>query len=137
MAKAKEINNPGSVTEFIQKLKPDFAKLIELIRKIILSADKNVGEHIKWNSPAFFYRGEMKPFDAKEYKRDIVVINIRKEMALLIFPTGAAINDTTGLLQGDFKDGRRMISFESISEVNARKKDLAKVIQLWLKQVDK
>lgn len=93
---AKDINDPKSVTEFIQKLEPEFAKIIEAIRQLILNTDKAIGEQIKWNSPSFFYQGEMKPFNPKEYKRDIVVLNIRKGIALLVFPTGARIKDTSG-----------------------------------------
>lgn len=137
MAKSKDIHNPEAVTAFIQNLAPDFGALIEAIRKTILSADKEVGEQIKWNSPAFFYTGEMKPFNPKEYKRDIVVVNIHKGYALLVFPTGATIPDTTGLLEGDYKDGRRMITIKDMTEFKTKEKGLKKVIQEWLKLVDK
>src|SRR5688572_4441849 len=105
---AKDINDPKAVTTYIQKLEPGLAALIEAIRQLILSTDKEVGEQIKWNSPSFFYQGEMKAFDAKEYKRDIVVVNIRKGHALLVFPTGATVNDPSGILEGNYTDGRRM-----------------------------
>lgn len=137
MAKSKDINSPEIVTAYIQKLEPAFAALIEAVRQLILSADKEVGEQIKWNSPSFFYMGTMKPFDPKEYKRDIVVMNIRKGVLLLVFPTGAIINDTTGLLEGEYTDGRRMASFRNMDDVTARGKDLQKVIKQWLKLVDK
>lgn len=137
MAKAKDINDPKSVTEYIQKLDPDFARLIEAIRQLILSTDKVIGEQIKWNSPSFFYQGEMKPFDPKEYKRDIVVINSRKGVALLVFPTGAIINDDSGILEGQYTDGRRLVTFTSMNDVAAKGKDLQKVIKQWLKLAGK
>ena len=49
----------------VHPLKP----VVGALRKVILAADKTVGEHIKWNHPAFFYTGEMQPFDPKEHKR--------------------------------------------------------------------
>src|SRR5689334_3483617 len=116
MSKSKDINDPESVTAFIQKLEPEFAKMIEAVRQLILKADKSVGEQIKWNSPAFFYTGDMKPFDPKEYKRDIVVIHARKNVALLVFPTGDVIKDSTGILEGDYRDGRRIITFKSMDD---------------------
>ncbi len=137
MAKSKDINDPQSVSAFIHKLEPEFAQMIEAIRNLILSTDKEVGEQIKWNSPSFFYQGEMKPFDPKEYKRDIVVMNIRKGVALLVFPTGANINDTTGLLEGDYTDGRRLAAFKTMEDVEKKGKDLQEVIRLWLHLVDK
>lgn len=82
----KEKHDPKSVTELLQKVEPEFGELIEAIRTLILQTDKTIGEQIKWNSPSFFYQGEMKDFNSKEYKRDRIVLHIRKGIALLIFP---------------------------------------------------
>ncbi|MGB8193925.1 MAG: DUF1801 domain-containing protein, partial [Chitinophagaceae bacterium] len=102
MAKAKTISESEQVTQHIQKLDPAIAPVVEAIRQIILLADKEIAEQIKWNSPSFYYTGEMKPFDPKEYKRDIVVLNLHKGNILLVFPTGARIKDTTGFLEGNY-----------------------------------
>lgn len=88
MAKSKNISDTELVTQHIEKLDSSLAEIVEAIRKCILSTDKEIGEQIKWNSPSFFYKGEMKAFDPKEYKRDIVVLNLHKGYALLVFPTG-------------------------------------------------
>jgi len=113
-------------------------EIIEELRKIILSTDKEISEQVKWNSPAFYYTGDMKPFDPKEYKRDIVVFNLRKpEYVLLVFPTGARIKDDSGLLEGKYPDGRKTIKFASVEEVKKRKKDLQAVIKYWLATVEK
>lgn len=132
----KDLHNPQSVTAFIQAQAPDFANLLETIRQLILSTDSVIGEQIKWNAPSFFYQGEMKPFNAKEYKRDLIVFNIRKGVALLIFPTGASIKDTTGILEGNYTDGRRMVTFKNIEEVKARANDLQQVIKQWIELVE-
>jgi hypothetical protein len=137
MAKSKDINDPGSVTLFIQKLEHSHAKLITAIRQLILDCGKEVGEQIKWNSPAFFYNGPMKPFDPKEYKRDIVVINIRKGIALLVFPTGATIKENTGILEGNYTDGRRMVTIKNMDDLKEKGKGLRAAIKEWLKQVEK
>ncbi len=137
MAKSKDVNDSPSVTAYIQKLDPAFSKLIETIRQLILTTDKEIGEQIKWNSPSFFYQGEMKPFNPKEYKRDIIVFNIRKDVVLLVFPTGNSIPDSTGFLEGDYTDGRRIAKFKSMDDVKNKGKDLQKVIKEWLKLVDK
>ncbi|MGC3972138.1 MAG: DUF1801 domain-containing protein [Pirellulales bacterium] len=134
---AQDINDPKSITAYIQQLEPGFAVMIEAIRQLILNSSKEIGEQIKWNSPSFFYMGDMKPFDPKEYKRDIVVIHTRKNIALLVFPTGAKIKDTTAILEGNYTDGRRMITFKNMADVKAKGKDLQKVIKQWLALVDK
>src|ERR1700745_2453578 len=91
----------GKVDAYMQQLKHPMVKEIEALRQIILSTNKEIGEEIKWNAPTFFYTGKMKPFDPKEYKRYIIVFNLyKKDSVLLVFPTGAVVNDKTGLLEG-------------------------------------
>ena len=136
MATAKITDNTSLVNEFIQQLEPALAEVVAAIRQIILGTDKAIAEQIKWNSPSFFFTGEMKPFNSKEYKRDIVVINVHKGYALLIFPTGAKLTNRYNLLEGDYKDGRRMATFHDVKEVTAKEKALKSVIKDWLKRVD-
>ena len=125
------------VTEHIKKLEPGLGIIIGVIRQIILSTDKEIGERIKWNNLSFYYTGEMKPFDPKEYKREIIVMNLFKGRIMLVFPTGAKVNDTSGLLQGDYKDGRRITVFKDMNDVRSKEMALQKVIKQWLKLVEK
>jgi hypothetical protein len=134
--KSSKLTDSEQVTEFIQKLDTELGKIIEYIRQIILSTDKEIGEHIKWNAPSFFYTGEMKPFNPKEYKRYIIVMNFFKGRILLVFPSGAKINDTTGFLEGDYKDGRRLVYFKNMDDVIAKKDVLQNVIKVWLSMVE-
>lgn len=137
MAKAVKLSDTEQVTQHIKKLDPAIGKIIETIRQIILSTDKEVGERIKWNNPSFYYTGEMKAFDPKEYKREIVVMNLHKGRIMLVFPSGAKVKDSSGLLTGDYKDGRRLIIFADMKDVKAKEKALQKIIKDWLKLVDK
>ena len=137
MSLSKKLSDKEQVTEHIKKLDPAFGKIIETIRQIILKTDKEIGERIKWNNPSFYYTGEMKAFDPKEYKREIVVFNLYKGRIMLVFPGGAKVKDTTGLLEGDYKDGRRITIFKDMADVKSKEKALQKVIKDWLKLVDK
>jgi len=135
LTKASE---PDKVDAYMQKLKHPLAKMVEDLRQIILSTDSEVGEEIKWNAPTFFYTGQMKPFDPKEYKRYIIVSNLyRKDCIRLVFPSGARINDSSGLLQGDYADGRRLALFHSLEEVHSKGKCLQQAIKKWLTTLDK
>ena len=137
MAKQK-LSNEDQVTQYIVTSTHPLATTMQAVREAILEADAAVSEQIKWNAPAFYYNGAMAAFDAKEYKRDIVVFNLRKdEYILLIFPTGSAINDTTGILEGDYSDGRRMVTIYSEADFNSKKESLQQVIKLWIVQVEK
>ena len=137
MAKAIKLTDKEQVTAHINKLDPEIRKVIELLRQIILSTDKEIGERIKWNNPSFYYTGDMQLFDPKEYKRDMIVLNLFKNRIMLVFPSGAKINDQTGLLEGDCKDGRRLIVFKDMEDVVMKKKTLQHVIKIWLSLIDK
>jgi len=135
MAKIK-LTDTEQVTKHIQNLEPDLAHTVETIRQTILGTDDQVGEYIKWNNPSFYYTGEMKPFDPKEYKRDIAVFNLHRGNLMLVFPSGAKVNDDSELLQGDYKDGRKTIVFKDLDDVKSKQKALQDVIKKWLALVD-
>lgn len=138
MPKTSRLNPEELVADYFSKLNHPLKEVVETLREIILSVDPEIAEQIKWNSPAYYYTGEMKPFDPKEYKRDIIVFNLhKKEHILLVFPTGARISDPTGLLEGNFTDGRKVAKFVSPEEVSRRGEDLKTVIRLWLADVEK
>ena len=131
-------SEPEKVDAYLKKLKHPLKEVVEALRKIILSTDKEIGEEIKWNAPTFFFSGEMRPFNPKEYKRYVVVFNLyQKDCIRLVFPNGAKVNDKTGFLQGDYTDGRRLALFPNISEVKSKEKVLQAVIKKWLKLLDK
>ena len=137
MAKVK-LSDTEQVTQFIQQSKHPLADIMQALREIILSTDNDIAEHIKWNSPSFYYNADMAAFDAKEYKRDLVVYNIRREdSVLLIFPTGAVIDDPAGILEGNYADGRRMVTVKGIEDLNAKKETLQAVIKNWISKIEK
>jgi hypothetical protein len=137
MPDSPKLTDQEQVTQHIQKLDVSIRDIIETLRQIILNVSVEISERIKWNNPSFYYNGEMQPFDPKEYKREMIVFNLHKNRIMLVFPSGAKVNDTTGLLTGDYADGRRIIVFKDMGDVQSRKADLQLVITKWLKLVDK
>ncbi|WP_020214222.1 DUF1801 domain-containing protein [Flavobacterium rivuli] len=137
MAKVK-LSDSDLVTQYITTSAHPLADVMQALREVILSTDEGISEQIKWNSPAFYYNGVMASFNAKEYKRDIVVFNLRKNnYILLIFPTGATINDTSGLFEGSYADGRRMVTITGMDNLTSKNDDLQTVLRQWLAQVEK
>ena len=136
MAKST-LSDQEQVTEHISKLDPPIIPVVEALRNIILTTDKSIGEHIKWNNPCYYFTGEMKPFNPKEYKREIVVFNLYKGRIMMVFPSGARVNDTSGFLTGEYKDGRRIAIIQDLKDAKAKKKVLQSVIREWLRTVDK
>jgi hypothetical protein len=132
---SKQLSDTEQVSNFIEQLEPSLSEVVQYIRQVIMGVDTVIGERIKWNHPSFYYTGEMEPFDPKEYKREIAVFNLFKGKIMLVFTSGAKVNDRSGLLQGDFKDGRRTALFTDLADVKAKEKDLISIIKTWLQLV--
>jgi hypothetical protein len=138
MAKATKKAAPATVDEYMQQLDHPLAQAVEALRQVFLKTNKEIGEQIKWNSVSFHYTGEMKAFDPKEYKRDIAVVNLsKKDFILLVFPTGARVKDGSGILEGTYTDGRRMVKILDLKDLKGKEKALQQVIKEWLKGVEK
>ena len=131
------ISEPQKVDEFIVNLKHPLLDFVQYLRTFILSIDKSIGEGIYWNAPTFFYTGKMKPFNPKEYKRYIVGFNFYKRDTIrLIFLRGANATDPAGLLEGDYKDGRRIVSLKSVDDLKGKEKELKSIIKQLVKLID-
>jgi hypothetical protein len=131
-------SEPEKVDAYMRGLKHPLGDVVEALRRIVLSTDPEIGEEVKWNAPAFFYAKEMKPLNPKEYNRYLVVFNLyRKDCIRLVFPSGARVKDKSGLLEGDYADGRRLALFHSMGDVQSKKASLQAVIRTWLETLDK
>jgi hypothetical protein len=119
-------------------LKHPLKDVLESLRRIILSTDPEIGEEIKWNAPTFFFAGNMAPFNPKEYKRYLIVSNIfQRDCVRLVFPSGARIADKSGLLTGDYADGRRLALFTTMDDVHRKESALRNAIRKWLDTLEK
>lgn len=140
-AKADEtikLSEPEKVDKYMHDLQHPLADVVQSLREVILSTDTSIGEEVKWNAPTFFYGGPMKPTNPKEYKRYIIVFNLfKKDCIRLVFPSGARVNDQSGLLEGDYADGRRLAMFYNLDDVKVKRDNLQKIIKTWLGSLDK
>jgi len=135
-APLNKASEPGAVDAYMKALKHPLADVVGALRQIILNADAQIGEEIKWNAPTFFFTGEMKQSDPKQYKRYLIVFNLfQKDCIRLVFWGGAKVNDKSGFLQGDYADGRRLAFFHSLDEVRSNRKQLENVVRAQLRHV--
>ena len=79
----------------------------------------------------------MKPFDPKEYKRDILVMNLRNDKIMCVLPTGMRIVNNADILEGKYTDGRRMINFKNLEDIKAKEQQLRNAITEWLNLIEK
>ncbi len=115
MAKETE-NKTDEVNAFMKLLDHPLKDEIEAVRTIIKS-NKKIAERVKWNAPDFFYTD------------DLATIHVKaKQHVHLIFHHPAIVKIKSDFLEGDYKD-RRMMYFENMKEVKARKKELTRIIK--------
>ncbi|RYE24755.1 MAG: DUF1801 domain-containing protein [Sphingobacteriales bacterium] len=137
MAKAIKLSNSELVSQHIQALDAPLAEVVSYLRTVILQTDREIGEQIKWNSPSFYYTGDMAPFDPKEYRRDILVVNLHRVKILLVMPTGEKVKDASKILEGKYTDGRRIITIKDMDDAKVKTTELQKVLKAWLALVEK
>lgn len=136
MAKAAKLSGSALVSNYIEQLEEPQKSIVEALREIIMGTDAEIAEEIKWNAPSFYYSGEMKAFDPKTYKRHIIVMNLHKRV-LMVFPHGAKIDNTAGILTGDYADGRRLVDVKSLADAAAIAPALKAAINDWLSKLEK
>lgn len=115
----KNIN--AEVDAYLAKKQHPLTKEIQRVREIILQVSPDISETIKWQSPTFIYKGNMASY----------FMNAKKHVSLM-FHKGAAINDSSGLLQGDGKEGR-VAKFSDMKEIESQKGNLEAVVKEWMR----
>ncbi len=109
-------NKTEEVNDFMKQLEHPLKAEIEAVRAII-KLNKKIAERVKWNAPSFFYTD------------DLATIHVKATQHVhLIFHHPAIVKIKSALLEGDYKD-RRMMYFEKMEEVKARKKELTRIIK--------
>jgi len=109
-------NKTEEVNAFMEELHHPLHAEIEAVRTII-KANRKIEERVKWNAPSFFY------------KDDLATIHVKaKQQVHLIFHHPAIVKIKSKWLEGDYKD-RRMMYFENMEQIKARKKELTRIIK--------
>ena len=132
-----KLSDSEQVTEHVQKLDPSIGNTIEYIRQVVLKTDPEIAERIKWNNPSFYFNGEMAPFNPKEYKRELIVMNLHKGKIMLVLPSGAKLNHDSSILEGNYKDGRRLITFTDLEDVKSKETILQTLVKEWISLVER
>lgn len=130
---AKQTSNLNSiVTAFLDEQNHSFRNEIEQLRIIILSADGNLTENIKWNGPNYCFENE-----------DRITMRIQPpttKQIQIIFHRGAKkqeqpkdklIKESAKLLIWKEND-RAIATFKNMTEIENAKTQLRKIVKDWL-----
>ena len=94
------------------------------VRKVILAADRRIGETIKWQAPTFFYKGNLASFYPKS-----------RAHVSLMFHAGAKIPGDFPSLEGT-GEVSRVMKFLSAGDLKAKTAELRRIVKTWCDQRD-
>ena len=114
------------VNEWMKKLDPEMKPAIDAVRKIIKTAGPKLNERIKWNAPSYYYKEDIVTFGPAR----------SKDKVILVFHHPNIVKIRSALLEGDHKD-RRLVYFNSLSEIKSGKKELQRIIGESVRMMDK
>lgn len=126
------MNTATDVNAFMAQLDHPRKAEIEAIRAIILGADPQIRESIKWNAPSFSITEHFATFKLRPV-----------ETVQLVFHTGAkvkstttpiAINDPAGLLTWAAQD-RCVATFADMQDITFRTTALVAIVNQWVAQM--
>ena len=130
MAKQK-LTGSEEVAHFMAALDHPFKAEIEQIRQIILTANKDLTENIKWNAPNFCLSGEDR-ITMRIYPPKQIQLIFHRGAKVLEMPKESLIFDNSGILQWKTND-RAVATFLNGADIEAKSEALVLIINAWLK----
>lgn len=120
----------GTVDDFMRDLEHPFKAEIQALRSIILGADPDVTEGIKWKVPSFA-RGEYFATLHLRAPDGVHVIFHLGAKVRDLGPEGIAVADPTCLLQWLAKD-RAIAKFRDVADIESRRAELEALVREWI-----
>jgi len=132
-SKGSNTKTGESVSEFMRRLQHPLKPEIEAVRQIILGANDQIGEEIKWNAPSFYVKEHFATFNlhTREFVHSIF------HMGAKVKDNGAEgmkIKDPFGLLEWIAKD-RCAAKFYNMSDVTSKRAALEDIVNQWIKRM--
>lgn len=129
----KTSQHTNEVDDFIKNLEHPLKKGVVLLREIILSVDKEITEHIKWNAPSFCHNDDDRitmNSEARILKDNFISLMFHRG-AKKKDPKGFKFADDEGLFEWLAPD-RALMKFKTIKDIEANKSVLKKVVKKWM-----
>jgi hypothetical protein len=129
---AATMDSTTLVDQYMERLDHPMKREVQFLRTMILEANDQITERIKWNAPSFCYEGD-----------DRVTFNLHaKDRIRLIFHRGAKAKngneftfpDSTGLLEWAASD-RAVLTLKNAEDVSANAPAVAALVQTWVEAV--
>ncbi len=137
MSNTYDETNHALVLERIQNLEENFSLKVQAVREVILQAYPSIKEKIEWNFPCFYVGETVAPSGLTDRENVLIEMNLRHNKIILVFPTGTKVKGVTGIYEGSYKDGRRIVPITTLEDLAEKTTALTSVIQQWIKATEK
>ena len=105
---------------------------IDAVRRLVLSADPRLREHIKWNAPSYAITDDLVTFKLRPQETlQLVMHTGAKKRAT---PLTISITDPAGLLYWVAAD-RGIITFSTLDDIEVKGMALVALVRQWIAQV--
>lgn len=121
---------PEEVALFLAALEHPHKDALVAIRRIILEADSDIAEGIKWNAPSFRTSEWFATFHLRAKEGVQVILHLGAKVRADTVP----IADPQSLLAWLGRD-RASVSFRDVADVEAKGPALTEVIRQWIRHV--
>lgn len=118
------------VDEFFTELEHPQKEVLLELRKLILKADREITEHIKWKGPSFCFDGEDRV--TTNIHRDGSVMMVFHRGAKVKDPDGFAFDDKGGLMEWKAAD-RSVIMLADADDLGAKKEAISDTVARWVR----
>lgn len=120
------------VSAFLDRLNHPYKQEILEVRNIILNADEQITEHIKWNAPSYCYTGEDRiTFNLHGKNNFRLIFHCGPKMEEPTSVKGRLIEDNNGILKWA-SDERAIAEFTDMNDVQAKSSALSETVKKWL-----
>ncbi|MCB0495305.1 MAG: DUF1801 domain-containing protein [Cyclobacteriaceae bacterium] len=120
----------SEVNDFLDNANHPLRAEIEALRKIILAAQPQLTENIKWNGPNYCNSGEDR-ITMRIYPPKQVQLVFHRGAKKMEQPKERLVNDASGLLQWKEND-RAVAGFKSLEEIKKAENNLKDIVKKWI-----
>jgi hypothetical protein len=120
------------VDAFMARLEHPLKEEIEVVRRLILGADRRIGESIKWNAPSFFIEDHFATLKLQPAVSVQVVLHTGAKAKSN--SRSMAIKDPAGLVKWAAKD-RGLVTFTNMDDVRSKKAAFVAILKQWIQKL--
>lgn len=128
----KNIPLSSEVTKFLDDLNHPFRNEIESLRTIILNAEHELTENIKWNGPNYCFNGGDRITMRIQPPKKQVQLIFHQGAKVLEQPQSRLIDDSASLLTWKEND-RAVATFKNMGDVEKHTTALTEIVQEWIR----